>query len=386
MRNPIRPAVFALCLALFAACSARTAALSDFDKTVYTPSCASGFEILGAEGCASTLLKVRDPWQGAEAVETALFIARDGEMAPAEFSGQVLRGPAARIVCMSSTHIALLDALGATPAIVGVSGIDFVSNAYVAAHRDAIGDVGYDSNVNYELLVALAPDLVLLYGVNGASTLEPKLRELGIPFLYIGEYLEETPLGKAEWLVAVAETVGLRDEGEQRFHDIAARYEALAARVREHLDAEAPDIVCRPRVWLNTPYQETWFIPAARSYQVRLIRDAGGDTFTAPGDGNSSQPVDLETAYLWASDADCWLHVGGCRSLAELTGRLPLFADIPAVTSGAVYDNDLRTNARGGNDYWESSVVHPDLVLRDLIRILHPELVGEEFFYYRRLE
>lgn len=375
-----------LSLALLTACGARTAALSDFDTPVYTPAYASGFELLGAEGRASTLLKVRDPWQGADAVETALFIARDGETAPAEFSGQVLDGTAARIVCMSSTHIALLDALGAAPTIVGVSGIDYVSNEYVAARRDAIGDVGYDSNVNYELLVALAPDLVLLYGVNGASPLEPKLRELGIPFLYIGEYLEVSPLGKAEWLVAVAEAAGLRSEGEQRFRDIAARYEALAGRVREHLATEAPDIACRPRVWLNTPYQETWFLPAARSYQVRLIRDAGGDTFTAPGDGNSSQPVDLETANLWAADADCWLHVCGCRSLAELSARLPLFADIPAVKHGAVYDNDLRTNARGGNDYWESGVVHPDLVLRDLIRILHPELVQEEFVYYRQLK
>lgn len=371
---------------LLTACGTRTAALSDFDTPRYTPRYASGFEILGADGRASTLLKVRDPWQGAQEVETYLFIARDGEKAPEEFPGQVLDGRAARIVCMSSTHIALLDAVGATPTIVGVSGLDYVSNEYVAAHRDEIGDVGYEGNVDYELMVALDPDLVLLYGVNGASTLEPKLRELGIPYLYIGEYLEQSPLGKAEWLVAAAETVGLRSEGERRFRDIAERYETLAEQVRGHLAAEAPDIVCRPRVWLNTPYRDSWFIPAERSYQVRLIRDAGGDTFTAPGDGNASQPVDPETACLWAADADCWLHVGGCRSLSELRTRLPLFADIPAVAHGAVYDNDLRTNARGGNDYWESGVVHPDLVLRDLIRILHPELVREEFVYYRKLE
>ena len=91
----------------------------------------------------------------------------------------------------------MLDAVGASPRIVGVSGRESIANGYVAAHPDRVGDVGYDGNVNYERLLSLRPDLVLLFGVNGASPMEPKLRELGIPFCYIGEYLEESPLGKA---------------------------------------------------------------------------------------------------------------------------------------------------------------------------------------------
>ena len=109
---------------------------------------------------------------------------------------------------MSSTHIAMLDAIGETGRVVGVSGIDYISNPDIQARRDSVGDVGYEGNINYELLLSLDPDLVLLYGVNGASSMEGKLKELDIPFMYVGDYLEESPLGKAEWLVALSEVIG----------------------------------------------------------------------------------------------------------------------------------------------------------------------------------
>lgn len=101
---------------------------------------------------------------------TQLFIARGGESAPEGFTGQVLEGDASRIVAMSSTHIAMLNAIGEAGRVVGVSGIDYISNPVISANRDSIGDVGYEGNINYELLISLDPDLVLLYGVNGASS------------------------------------------------------------------------------------------------------------------------------------------------------------------------------------------------------------------------
>lgn len=369
----------ALCAALVSlvACGDRRAASpGDFTVAVYTPRYASGFEIVGAGGAASTLVRVRDPWQGAEGVESALFIARGGERAPEGFGGQVLDGDAARVVCMSSTHVAMLDAAGAVAAVVGVSGIDFITNGYVAAHRDRIGDVGYDGNVNYERLLALDPDLVLLYGVTGASALEPKLRELGIPFLYVGEYTEESPLGKAEWMVAVAETVGRRAEAERVFAAIPERYNALKERA-----AAAPE---SPAVMLNTPYGDAWFMPSGDSYVARLIADAGGEYVCRNSGGSASRPIEREEAFLLVSQADVWLHAQA-SSLDELCARYPRFADARCVRHGEVWNCDLRATAGGGNDFWESGVVHPDLVLRDLVKLFHPGLVAEPFVYYRRL-
>ena len=369
-------------LAAATACHHRSAAsLGDFDISLYAPAYSSGFEIFGAEGMKSTILKTYAPWQGAEGEETQLFIARNGEQAPADFPGQVLDGDARRIVCMSSTYIAMLDALGEPQRVVGVSGIDYISNPYVASHKEQIGDVGYDGNMNYERLLSLSPDIVLLFGVSGASAMEPKLRELGIPYAYMGEYLEQSPLGKAEWLMVAAELCNVRDKGAETFRGIAARYNALKARIAGAAGGS------RPKVMLNTPYRDTWFMPSSRSFMVRLIEDAGGEYVYTKNASDTSVAVDLEEAYLLASSADTWINVGPCNTLAELTAQNPKFADVPAVSNRQVFNNNRRQTPAGGSDFWESGVIRPDLVLRDLCTVFNPQAADTaELYYYKRLE
>lgn len=351
-----------------------------FGESVYAPRYASGFEITGAEGAESTIITTHNPWQGADGIETRLFIARGDERPPEGFSGEVLRGEPSRIVCISSTHIAMLDAVGMVERVVGVSGFDYITNRYVAENREKIGDVGYDGNINYELMVALDPDIVFLYGINGTSGMEGKLRELGIPFVYIGDYLEDSPLGKAEWIVAVAEIVGCREKGEVLFAEIPERYNALKRMVAEQGDV-------KPKVMLNTPYGDSWFMASEKSYVAQLIADAGGMYVYKKNATTRSLPVDMETAAMLVSASDVWLNVGDAGDLAELKRRLPKFADAPSVKSGNVWNCDLRMTAAGGNDYWESGVINPDVVLRDLIKIFHPHLAVEaDFVYYRQLK
>ena len=307
----------------FTGCHNKSSKINDFNLLLYAPEYASGFDIKGAGGKESVLITVRNPWQGADSVTTWLFIVRNGEEVPEGFAGQVLKGDAKRIVAMSSTHIAMLDAIGEVRCITGVSGIDYISNPDIQARRDSIGDVGYEGNINYELLLSLDPDLVLLYGVNGASAMESKLEELDIPFMYVGDYLEESPLGKAEWMVVLSEVTGT---------------------------------------------------------------DAGGRYIYQKNTGNASIPIDLEEAYLLASDADMWLNVGMANSLDDLKASCPKFTDTRCFKNGEVYNNNARTNTAGGNDYYESAVVNPDIVLRDLVKIFHPELVQEECVYYKQLK
>lgn len=379
MRTSERILIFALLALLSAACSDKTSKIEDFDKNVYSPEYASGFDIKGAEGKQSTLITITNPWQGADSVTTQLFIARGGETPPESFSGQILEGEANRIVAMSSTHIAMLDAIGSADKIVGVSGIDYISNPKILASRDSIGDIGPETHADYELLLSLQPDIVLLYGVNGASGMEEKLRELGIPYMYVGDYLEQSPLGKAEWLVALSEITGQRDKGVKTFAEIPRRYNALKKRAAEAVGAA-------PKVMLNTPYNDTWFMPSTDNYSVRLIIDAGGDYIYNKNTGNASAPIDTEEAYLLASQADVWINPGMARSLADVRSMAPKIADTPVFRSGNVFNNNLRSTAAGGNDYYESGIVRPDLVLRDLIKIFHPELITEDFVYYQQLK
>ncbi len=371
--------LFLFILLLTSCTGNRDGKIEEFDGVMYAPEYASGFDIRGAEGKESTLITVSNPWQGAEGVTTELFIARKGEGVPDGYTGQVLRGDAQRIVAMSSTHIAMLDAVDAVDRVVGVSGMEFIYNPRIRARRNSLGDVGYDGNINYEMLVALEPDLVLLYGVNGASAMEGKLDELGIPHIYIGDYLEECPLGKAEWMVVLAEVVGRRETGIRVFAEIPKRYNALKQEVAEKA-------LGRPTVMFNTPYRDTWFMPSNDSYVVRLVKDAGGEYIYQENTGNSSVPIDMEEAYLLTTKADIWLNVGTLNTLSELNALCPKFTDTRCFSEGEVYNNNLRTTPAGGNDYYASGTVRPDIILRDLVKILHPELVGEEFVYHKRLK
>ena len=280
-------------------CASNTTGIDAYTETLYKPSYASGFEIVGAEGRQSTLLKVFNPWQGAENTETTLFIVRNGEKIPAGFTGQVVKAGARRIVCLSSTYVAMLDALGQVDRVVGVSGRNYISNKYVTTH-------------------------------------EP----------------------------------------------VPERYDALRAKV-------AAATSKHPKVMINTPYAGSWFMASTESYVARLIADAGGDYIYKKNTSNRSLPIDLEEAYMLTAQADMWLNAGSAASLGELKSQFPKFANTRCVRNGAVYNCNKRLNAAGGNDYWESGVVRPDVVLHDLIAIMHPEALDEndrELHYYQRLE
>lgn len=375
----IYTAVISFLILALTACSHGGTSVDEYNVSLYSPTYASGFDIKGAEGKESSIITIRNPWQGADSVSTRLFISRNGEAAPDGFEGCVLNGEARRIVTMSSSHIAMLDALGATDRIVGVSGLKFISNNDIQARRDSIADVGYDGNVNYELILSLSPDLVLIYGVNGESPMTAKLNELGIPYMYVADYLEESPLGKAEWLVALSEIIGQRPLGEDVFSQIPQNYNALKQRVA---DTKLP----APKVMINTPYNDIWYMPSSKSYAVRLIEDAGGKFLYDKNNGNTSVGIDLEEAYMLASDADIWLYPGMAGSLDDVMKMVPKFTDTPPFVNELIFNNNLRSTPQGGNDYYESGIVHPDLMLRDLIKIFHPELVSEDFVYHKQLK
>ncbi len=336
---------FAFCILLFFSCGTPKS-VAELGEVVYQPRYAEGFTLY----------------------ENGIDI---------NGSATLFSTPPQRVVCMSSTYIAYIDALGLTERIVGVSGAMYITNPTA---RKAT-DIGYDTNIDYEKLVALEPDLVFIYGIGGANTtMEQKFTELGIDYIYIPDFVENSPLGKAEWIVAIGAIMGVRQEAETIFEGIAERYETLKA--------EVANIAERASVMLNAPYRDVWYIPSDKSYIVQLIEDAGGE-YACKGytDGRESLPISGEAAYVALSQADYWLNPNQYRTLAELTAANPKFADVPSVENRLVYNCTLRTTAAGGSDFWESGALRADVVLRDLIVILHPEMVDNntETYYFERL-
>jgi iron complex transport system substrate-binding protein len=305
--------------------------------------------------------------------------------------------PAQRIVCMSSSHVAFLNELGADDRIVGVSGAGFISDTLVR-RRIAAGDVvdvGWGGNYDLEAIVALKPDLVLTNGSidsddAGAQDKElaRRLTGMGIRCFAVGEWLEQTPLGRAGWIVPIAELCGLEERGRERLAEITRNYEELKARVSALTRGTN-----LPMVMFNAPYRDVWYIPGDANYMVRLVRDAGGEYVCRElaDKGGDSRPIDIEEAFVAMRGADFWLGVGQYNTLAGLLADNPRFASAPPVRDGRVFNNNARTTPGGGSDFWESGVVRPDIVLRDLVTILHPE-EAEAFgdtaplYYYKRME
>lgn len=360
---------------------------TSFSKQIYNPSYSSNFKIEGKEDSEDVLISVYNPWQGSKEVTSKLLISRDGDF-PVDFEGQILKGNAERIICMSSTHVAMMDALGAIDKIVGVSGKEYISNPKIMFSSKYLPDIGYEGNIDYETLISTQPDLVLLFSVNGASGMEPKLKELGIPFLYIGDYVEEDPLGKTEWLIPLAEVIGKREKGIEIFEEISNRYNSLKTLVADNIKNtnEGNDPKVLPKIMVNAPFLDSWFMPSTESYVARMIKDAGGDYIYNKNTGNSSEPIDMEEALKLVSEADYWINIGTIRDKDELIKTFPKFSSADCIKKGNIYNNNFRSTPGGGNDCYESGVINPDIVLRDMVKIFHPELVKEDFVYYHKLE
>ena len=363
---------------IFISCGKEQTDVYKFDKDIYTPGYSSNFKIEGNENSDNILISVFNPWQGAENVSSLFLIQRDS--IPIEsFKGQILKGNAKRIICMSSTHIAMLEALGATDKIVGVSGKQYISNPKIKNSGPEIPDIGYEGFIDYEKIVAVDPDLILLFSVNGASSMEPKLKELGIPYIYIGDYVEEDPLGKVEWIVPLAELIGKREIGINIYQKTVDKYNVLKEKVKENKERN-------PKIMVNAPFLDSWFMPSTESYVAKMIKDAGGDYVYKKNTGNSSKPIDMEEALQLVSLADYWINIGNIKSINELKTSFPKLNSSKCILQGQVYNNNKIRTPEGGNDCYESGVMNPDLVLRDLIKIFHPDLIQEEFVYYQKLQ
>ena len=374
MRRAAQIALFVVCT-LLVSCGSNGVVRET--EPLYTPRYAKGFAIERDSESGVKYLVVKNPWQGAEGI--AFYTEID------------TLSPPKRIIAMSSSHAAMLDSVGCADRIVGLSGCRFVYNPKLskAVAEGKISEVGYDSAFDFEKICALNADIVLLYGIAGeAKAMTSKLDELRIPYIYIGDYLETSPLGKAEWVVALATLCGVEAEGKEFFAEVEERYNTL----RE----QNSSLTNKPRVMLNTPYRDTWFMPPHDSYMVRLIEDAGGEyVLTENGErktenedkpSTTSKPISLEEALELAIRSDFWLNLGQTASLEELKAVAPRFAKVDAVRQGRVYNNTKRTNESRGSDFWESGAIRPDIILEDLVKILHHDAPTDSLYYYTKLQ
>lgn len=242
-----------------------------------------------------------------------------------------------------------------------------------------VADVGSDVAPDYEKILSMSPDLVTAYSLPGSDFVK-KLRALGVNVLVLNDYLENNPLGRASYIKLFGALTGKTDEADSVFERVRANYDSLSAIVEKAVNQTNS----RKKVLVNVPYSDVWFIPGGDNYMSRLIRDAGGEVLGAVEGNTESGTISVEQAYLLSKDAQVWLNTGWFDTLDALYASASVFGKFGCADN--VYNNTLRTTPGGGNDFWESGAVRPDLILSDLTRILYPGLIQDApLHYYRKL-
>lgn len=328
-----------------------------------------------------TRITVHNPWQGARREFAYLLLPREAPARTAGGDTQVVRVPLARAATLTTTNVPHLEALGALDALAAMGGGRYVCDPAVRARLadGRIRDVGEDTRLDLEALVSARPELVFTYVVGGSSDGGlSKLAEAQVPAAVEGSYMEESPLGRAEWIKFTAAFFGKDAAADSLFAAVDSAYRSLAA-----LAAHAAR---KPTVVVGAPFGGAWWVAGGRTYVARLLADAGAAYLWADDTTRGSLNLDLEAVLAKAGGAEFWLNAGGWKDLAEAESQDARYALFRAFREGRVWDNDRIRCGDGGRDFFETGAARPDLVLADLIAILHPELLpGHALRWYRNV-
>ncbi len=319
-----------------------------------------------------TELKVSNPWQGAKNVKYTYYLSKTDNQP------QTIKVPIQKAVVLSTTHIGLIDFIDQTDKIMGVSGLNFVNNKKIVKNINAgkVKDVGYGANLNYELLLEMQPDVIFIYGVNAETQAQiNKLTDLGIPTVIVAEYLEETPLAQAEWCKFMACFFEKNEVAFKKFDDVAKQYNDLKLKI--------PENIYKPKILANLPYNGIWYASGGNSLMAQFIADASGQYLWFDNNSREALALSIENALLKAQDADIWINTGTAQSIDEILAVEERIENLKVLKNKQVFNNNKILNKKGGNDYFESGVCMPHIILKDLISIFHPQIIPnyEPFFY-----
>jgi len=338
---------------------------------------AQGFEIQQAEDYK--IITLKNVWKG-ETTPHQYVLYKNNK--PEGFDNAIfVKIPIKSIVCFSLTHVAFIDRLDELNSIKALSGSDYVSNQKVLdkIQTQQIKEIGSEQLVNYELLVELHPDLVMTFGIDETSkTKLNKLESLGQKVVLNSEYMENHPLGKAEWIKFVGAFYDKDSLANAIYNNIESEYHQLVELTQR--------IEAKPSVFVGMPWNGAWYLAGGKSFQAQLFKDAGANYLWAENTETSSFVVDKEVIFEKAFDADYWINLNAFNSITEVLTVHSKFAAFKSVKNKQVFNNNLKVNKASGNDYWESGVINPHVVLADLIQIFHPNLIEHELVYYKQLE
>lgn len=299
----------------------------------------------------------------------------EGELGDA----RVIEVPVTSAITLTTTNLPHFAELDAADTVVGVSTAAYVATPEIL-QRTGSGEAkdyaGAEGQPNVEAIIGASPDLLVMDAF-GETIVEDANRfaEAGVPTVLNADFNEQELLGRAEWLKFTSLFLNAEAAATETFDEIVSDYERVSAAA-----AEADK---KPTVFANTPIEGTWFTPGGRSFFATAVEDANGTYVFDDDTSTYSLELDIETVLDKAGDADIWLQAGSVQgSLKDLAKADERFKEFAAFSSGQVWAYDRTMSPGGGNAFFETGYTRADLVLSDLVKIFHPEVLPDHEFEY----
>jgi len=289
--------------------------------------------------------------------------------------------PIERIVVTSTTHIPSLISLDVIETLIGFPGLDYISSEVARQRIDngLIKEVGKNEQIDTETVVDLNPDVLVGFVVSqNAPTLE-NIKKTGIKVLINGDWNEKNPLGKAEWIKFFGTLYDKDTQANTIFKQIKLDYKNTTELAKKS--------VSKPLVITGNMYENVWYLPRGDSWSAIFLSDANTEYPWSQTKGTGSLALSFEEVFDMAQNADFWIGAGAYNSLEEMKKTNPHYAKFKAFQQGNVYSFSIKKGAKAGVLYYELAPNRPDLVLKDILKIAHPELLeNHELHFFERLE
>ena len=351
------------------------------NSTIQKNKYAKGFEITAYD--SYKVLTIKSPWPNSEQSYSYILVNENNlehlSIPKNKFDG-VISIPLKKIVVTSTTHIPALELLNVEQTLVGFPGLDYISSENTRKRIDigVIRELGKNESINTEVLLTLSPDAVIGFGIDGKNKNFETIKNSNIPIIYNGDWVENSPLAKAEWIKFFGALYGKEKEADSIFNTIEANYlntKALATKVKNI-----------PTILSGAMHNDIWYLPNGDSTEAQLLKDANTDYLFKDHTGTGSLSLNFETVFTRASHADIWLSPSNYKSLQSLEDSNSHHAMFEAFQNKNVYSFTNTTGKSGGVLYFELGMTRPDLVLMDLIKICHPGLLDDyEPYFFKKL-
>ncbi|MEN8248557.1 MAG: ABC transporter substrate-binding protein [Bacteroidota bacterium] len=335
---------------------------------------ATGFTIEKAEDFY--VISIKTPFKGATQPLTYVFYDKFDEK-PDLRADAYIPTPVESIVCTSTTHIPLLDYLEETEALTGFPTTDYISSDKMRKRIDTgvVEELGIDEALNIERLISIKPELVMGYSLSGDYGQFSLIEEAGIPVVLNAEYLEQHPLGRSEWIKVAGILFDKLDMADSVFNSIEREYQSA-----RNIAKTATE---NPTVMSGIVYGDSWFVPGGNNYSARLLKDAGFKYLWGNDTSSAFLALSFETVYDKAHNADYWIGISSFTNLDELAGSDNRYESFAPFVNNKVYSFNKRMGAAGGSEFLELGYLRPDIILKDLVKIGHPDLLPDhELFFH----